>query len=172
MRCSSYVAEETNMSATEPVAKIWKLMTDIGTAMLVTHTEGEDLRARPMAARVEEEDNAVYFFTDADAPKEHEIGHDSRVCLAFADPGRTRFVSVVGVAEVFADVSLAERLWRPADKAYFSDYTDPRLRVIRVTPSKGEFWEGSGILATVVSLLSAGAKQERPKMGENMKVAM
>ncbi len=160
------------MSATEPVAKIWELMTGIGMAMLVTRTDGEDLRARPMAARVEEEDNAVYFFTDADAPKDHEIAHDSHVCLAFADNSRTRYVSVVGVAEVLADVGLAERLWRTADKAYFSDYTDPRLRVIRVTPSRGEFWEGSGVLATVVSLLTAGARHERPKLGENMKVAM
>jgi general stress protein 26 len=160
------------MSATEPVAKIWKLMTDIGTAMLVTHTEGEDLRARPMAARVEEEDNAVYFFTDANAPKDHEIAHESSVCVAFADPMRTRYVSLAGVAEVFADVGLAERLWRAADKAYFSDYTDPKLRIIRVTPSKAEFWEGSGLLTTVVNLLSAGAKHERPKLGEHEKVAM
>ena len=160
------------MSATEPVAKIWKLMTDIGTAMLVTHSGGDDMRARPMAARVEEEDNAVYFFTDAQAPKDQEIEHDSRVCLAFSDPQRTRFVSIVGVAEVFADVGLAERLWRTTDKTYFTAYTDPRLRVIRVTPSKGEFWEGSGLLATVVSLLSAGAKHERPRLGENVKVAM
>ena len=76
------------------------------------------------------------------------------------------------VAEVFADVGLAERLWRTADKTYFSDYTDPRLRVIRVTPARAEYWEGSGLLATVVSLLSAGAKGERPKLGENEKVAM
>lgn len=160
------------MSEAEPVAKIWKLMTDIGTAMLVTHTDGENMRARPMAARVEEEDNAVYFFSDADAPKDREIAHDSHVCLAFADPAQTRFVSVVGIAEAFTDIGLAERLWRAADKAYFTDYTDPRLRVIRVTPTSAEFWEGSGVLATVVSLLTAGARHQRPKLGENLKVAM
>ena len=160
------------MSEMDPVGKVWKLMADISTVMLVTHADGEDLRARPMAARVEEEENAIYFFTDAQAPKDQEIAHDSAVCLTFADNLRTRYVSLTGVAEVFADVGLAERLWRTADKTYFSDYTDPRLRVIRVTPARAEYWEGSGLLATVVSLLSAGAKGERPKLGENEKVAM
>jgi general stress protein 26 len=160
------------MSATEPVEKIWKLMSDVGMAMLVTHAEGEDIRARPMAARVEPDENAIYFFTDAGASKDQEIAHDSHVCLAFADPKSTRFVSVSGVAEVFADASLAERLWRTADKAFFSDYTDPKLRVIRFTPDKGEFWEGAGMLSTFASLLTAGAKHERPKLGENAKVAM
>ena len=160
------------MSATEPVDKIWKLMSDVGMAMLVTHAPNEEMRARPMAARVEPDDGAIYFFTDASAPKDQEIAHDSHVCLVFADPKSSRFISVSGTAEVFADAGLAERLWRTADKAYFSDYTDPKLRVIRVTPDKGEFWEGSGMLATFASLLTASAKHQRPKLGENAKVAM
>jgi len=160
------------MSATEPVDKVWKLMSEVGMAMLVTHAEGEGMRARPMAARVEVDDNAIYFFTDANAPKDQEIAHDSHVCLAFADPKASRFVSITGMAEVFADAGLAERLWRAADKAYFSGVTDPKLRVIRVTPDRGEFWEGSGMLSTFASLLRAGARHERPKLGETAKVAM
>ena len=160
------------MSAPDANEKIWKLMSDVGMAMLVTHADGEEMRARPMAARVEADDNAIYFFTDASAPKDQEIAHDSHVCLAFADPKSTRFVSVTGLAEVYADAGLAERLWKAADKAYFSDYTDPKLRVIRVTPERGEYWEGSGMLATFASLLTASAKKERPKLGENEKVAM
>lgn len=160
------------MSATEPVDTIWKLMSDVGMAMLVTHAQSNDMRARPMFARVETDENAIYFFTDANAPKDQEIAHDSHVCLAFADPKGSRYVSVSGTAEVIANTELAERLWRTADMAYFTNSNDPKLRIIRVTPEKGEYWEGSGMLSTLASLVKAGAKGERPKLGANAKVAM
>jgi general stress protein 26 len=161
------------MSATYPTEKIWKLMEDVGIAMVATHSgHGDAVRARPMAARVESDDNAVYFLTDADAPKDDEIAHNANVCLAFADPKSQRFVSLTGKAEVFASATMAERVWRAADKAFWKDASDPRIRIIRVTPEQGEFWEGAGFVSSVVSMLIAGAKGGRPDLGENAKVAM
>ena len=92
-----------------------------------------------------------------------EIAHNSNVCLAFADPKSQRYVSVTGTAEVFANSALAERVWRTADKAFWKDAYDPRIRVIRVTPDQGEYWEGSGMVLSVVSMLIAGAKGSRPE---------
>ncbi len=161
------------MSAKDPSERIWELMKDIGIAMVVTHTgNGDEVRARPMAARPEVEDNAIYFLTDADTPKDGEIEHDSHVCIAFADTRGQRFVSVTGTAEVFANSAMAERVWKTADKAFWKDHYDPRIRVIRVTPEQGEYWEGAGLIASVVSMITAGAKGERPNFGECEKVAM
>jgi len=161
------------MSAKDPSEQIWKLMQDVGVAMVVTHcADGGAVRARPMSARPEIDDNAIYFLTDADAPKDHEIEDNSSVCLAFADPKSQRYVSVTGAAEVFADPALAERVWSPADKAFWKDADDPRIRVIRVIPDRGEYWEGAGLVAGVVSMLVAGARGRRPSLGEGAKVAM
>ena len=161
------------MSEKDPTEHIWKLMDDVGLAMVVTHAgKGDSVRARPMAARPELDDNAIYFLTDAEAPKDQEIAHNSNVCLAFADPKGQRFVSVTGTAEVFANSAMAERVWRTADKAFWKDAGDPRIRVIRVTPEQGEYWEGSGLVASAVSMLIAGAKGKRPNLGESAKVAM
>ena len=161
------------MSSKDPSQHIWKLMSDIGTAMVVTNSGvGDALRARPMLARAEIDDNAIYFLTDSDAPKDHEIAHNSNVCLAFSDPKGNRYVSVTGMAEVFANSAMAERVWLTADKAFWPDANDARIRVIRVTPDQGEYWEGAGMIASVVSMIAAGAKGERPKLGDSEKVAM
>ena len=61
---------------------------------------------------------------------------------------------------------------RPTDEAFWKDAHDPRIRVIRVTPEKGQYWEGAGLVAGVASMLIAGAKGARPKLGENAKVEM
>ncbi len=161
------------MSAQDPTETIWKLMQDIGVAMVATHSgKGDAVRARPMAARVESDDNAVYFLTDADAPKDEEIAHNANVCLAFADPRSQRYVSLTGTAEVFSNSAMAERVWQTADKAFWKDANDPRIRVIRVTPDQGQFWEGAGLVASAVSMLMASAKGRRPDLGESAKVAM
>ena len=157
----------------DPHEQIWKLMDDIGIAMIVTHSgEGDMVRARPMMARVESDDNAIYFLTDAEAPKDHEIAHNSNVCLTFSDTKKNRYVSVSGAAEVFANAELAERVWRAADKAFWSGPQDAKIRVIRVIPDKGEFWEGSGLVSTVASMIVASAQGKRPNLGEGAKVAM
>ena len=63
------------MSAAETnVNRVWALMKDIGIAQVVTHDgDSETLRARPMAAHPDARDNAIYFLTDADAPKDEAV---------------------------------------------------------------------------------------------------
>ena len=161
------------MSNKDPSERIWKLMQDIGICMVVTHSgEGDAVHARPMAARPEIEHNAIYFLTDSEAPKDREIEHNSNVCLAFADKGDNSYVSVSGSAKVFADAEFAERLWSSADKAFWKDARDPKIRIVRVTPDQGEYWEGPGMLVTMVKMLAASAGGKRPDLGENRKVAM
>jgi general stress protein 26 len=151
--------------------QIWTLMGEIETAMIVTHA-GDALRARPMVARPEREHNAIYFLTDANAPKDQEIEQDAKVCLTFSDTKANRYVSVTGSADVLADPALVESLWKTAEKAFWKSPQDPQIRVIRVTPDRGEYWEGAGMISTFVNVIAAGAKGERPKLGENAKVAM
>jgi general stress protein 26 len=67
-------------------ARVWALMEKIGFCMLASR-DGEEIRARPMAAYVEEEDGKVYFLTDKASAKEEEVAARPEVCLAFADAG-------------------------------------------------------------------------------------
>ena len=161
------------MNDKEPSEHIWTLMGDIGICMVVTHSgEGDAVRARPMAARAEIEDNAIYFLSDAGTPKDREIKHNSNICLAFSDVKANRFVSVTGTAEVFADAGAGPSPVVRVDKAWFKSADDPNIRIIRVTPDQGEYWEGPGMIASVVKMIAATAVGTRPDLGDNKKVAM
>ena len=161
------------MADKDPNERIWELMSDINIAMIVTHSgQGDALRARPMAAQVVADDHAVYFFTDARAPKDDEVKHNSNVCLTFADESGNNYVSVTGEAEVVQDAELAKRIWTPAAKAWFTGPDDPQLRILKVTPDKGEFWEGPGLVARTAAMAAAIVGGNRPKMGESEKVSM
>ena len=52
--------------------RVWKLIKKIGFCMLSTH-DGEDIRARPMAAHADRDGHAIYFLTDADSHKDEDI---------------------------------------------------------------------------------------------------
>jgi general stress protein 26 len=77
------------------VDRAWDLMKKIGFAMLVTR-DGEKLRARPMSAYLERENNAIYFLTDARHHKDDEIARNPGINLSFADAGDQKYVSVTG----------------------------------------------------------------------------
>ena len=53
---------------------LYELIDDFDTAMLVTHSSGAGMHARPMAVAQLKPDADTYFVTSIDAPKIAEIG--------------------------------------------------------------------------------------------------
>jgi general stress protein 26 len=154
------------------VEHAWNLMKQIQVGMLVTHNgHGDHLRARPMAAHMSPDENAIYFLADAETTKDHEIEENSNVCVAFSDPKGQRFVSVTGQAQVANDRTKIKELWSVAAKAYWDSADDPSIRILRVTPENAEYWESFGKL---VSLVKMGVAQisGRPNLGANEKVSL
>ncbi len=89
--------------------RVWELMKKISICMFATW-DGRELHARPMGAYVRPEDNAVYFLSDARRHKEQEVNQYSKVCLAFADTGGQKYVSLAGHAEVTSDRGKISRI--------------------------------------------------------------
>jgi general stress protein 26 len=155
------------------IDRVWTLMRDIGIAMVVTHSgQGDALRARPMAARADADENAIFFLTDAEAPKDEEVARNDNVCLAFCDVKGQRYVSVTGRASVSDDRARIKQLFSAADKAFWRDASDPATRLLRVAPAEAEYWEGPGLIVTAVKMLAAGAAGQRPNLVENEKVRL
>jgi general stress protein 26 len=82
--------------------RAWELMKKIGFAMLVTH-DGDKLRARPMSAYLERENNVIYFLSDAHRHKDEEIARDPGVNLSFANASDQKYVSVTGTRPDIGD---------------------------------------------------------------------
>ncbi|MBI5263216.1 MAG: pyridoxamine 5'-phosphate oxidase family protein [Bradyrhizobium sp.] len=153
------------------VERVWDLMKKIGFAMLVTR-DGDKLRARPMAAYVERDENAVYFLTDARRHKDEEIARDPSVNLSFADTGGQKYVSLTGTAVVSNDRAKIEQLFSTPAKAWWDSAEDPNIRVLKVTPDDAEFWDSPGSVISYVKMATAAVTGTRPDLGDNRKVAM
>jgi general stress protein 26 len=153
--------------------KVWDLIDDIKFAMLVTHDgEGDELRARPMHAHGEREEDAIYFLSDRRHHKDDEIHINDNVCVAFADNSGMRYVSVTGTATVLEDRSKVHDLWDASNKAFWDDENDPNICVLRVRPSMAEFWAGAGKIVTTVKMAAAALTGAKPDLGINRKVAL
>jgi len=153
------------------VERVWELMNKIGFAMLVTR-DGNKLRARPMSAYLQRDENAIYFLTDARRHKDEEIARDPSVNLSFADAGSQKYVSLTGMAVVSNDRAKIEQLFTTAAKAWWNSADDPNIRVLKITPDDAEFWDSPGTVISYVKMATAAVAGTRPDIGDNRKVAM
>ena len=153
------------------VDRVWELMKKIGFAMLVTR-DGDKLRARPMSAYLERENNAVYFLTDARRHKDEEIAKNPGINLSFADASDQNYVSVTGTAVVSNDRTKIKQLFSTEAKAWWDSAEDPNIRVLKITPDDAEFWDSPGTVISYVKMAAAAVTGTRPEIGDNRKVAM
>jgi general stress protein 26 len=148
-------------------------MASFDTAMLVTRTAGNHLRARPLALAELKEDGIVYFATVVDSPKVHEIESDAHVNVTMQD--KRRFVSLSGFAHLVRDRAVIDRMWSEAWKVWFpKGKDDPSLCLIALDPVQAEYWDNKGTKGLAYLLESAKAywKGERPEIedAQNAKV--
>jgi len=151
--------------------RVWEMMKTIGFAMLVTR-DGDKLRARPMSAVVERDQNAIYFLTDARRHKDEEIARDPNVNLSFADAGSQKYVSLTGVATISNDRAKIREMFSIPAKAWWDSAEDPNIRVLKVSPDDAEYWDSPGTVVSYVKMAAAAMTGSRPDLGDNRKVAL
>ncbi len=151
--------------------RAWDLMKKIGFAMLVTR-DGDKLRARPMSAYLERDENAIYFLTDARRHKDEEIARNPGINLSFANASDQKYVSVTGTAVVSNDRAKIKELFSTPAKAWWSSADDPDIRILKITPDDAEFWDSPGSVISYVKLAAAAMTGSRPDLGDNRKVAL
>ena len=160
-----------NDNTARDIDRAWELMKKIGFAMLVTR-DGDKLRARPMSAYLERDNNAIYFLTDARRHKDDEIARNPNVNLSFADAGSQKYVSVSGTAAVSNDRAKIKQLFSTPAKAWWDSADDPNIRVLKISPEDAEFWDSPGTVISYVKMAAAAVTGTRPNIGENRKVAI
>ena len=151
--------------------RVWKLMEKISFCMLSTH-DGEDIRARPMAAHIDRDGHAIYFLTDADSHKDEDIESNPSVGLAFADPGGQKYVSLTGRAAISNNRQKIRELWSTPARAWWDSPDDPSLRVLEVTPKDAQYWDSPGTVVSYVKMLAAAVTDSPPAVGDSGKVTL
>lgn len=99
--------------------KIWNLIKNQHTAVLVTVAEDGSLDSRPMGCLQEDFDGTLCFMTFKDTPKLLEIGENRHVLVSYARPGNYEFVSVSGRARMVDSPAEIHRLWNEGLRVWF-----------------------------------------------------
>lgn len=128
--------------AQNDAAKLGELIKDIRVAMLTTVDKEGRLHSRPMATQQTEFDGTLWFFTDANSVKVHELQRDRHVNVSYANPEDQRYVSVSGMASTMTDRGKMEELWSPLHKAWFpKGLDDPNIALLRIDVDRAEYWD-------------------------------
>lgn len=153
-------------SPAEVEDRVWELIEKIDFCMFVTW-DGSRQRARPLSARTDRNEHAIYFLVDKDGEKNGQIDAFPTVSLAFSDVGAMKFVTVSGTAAITNDREKIHELWSDFDKAWWDSENDPDIRLLTVTPEDAELWDSPGKLVATAKMLAAAVTGARPEVGDH-----
>ncbi|NGP18225.1 pyridoxamine 5'-phosphate oxidase family protein [Devosia aurantiaca] len=160
---------DNDKSPAEIQDRIWELAKKIDFCMFTTW-DGERQRSRPLSARPERENHAIYFLVDAEGEKNWQVDKFPWVSCAWADNSNFNYVVVSGNAKVTNDRVKIKDLWTDFDKAWWEDENDPSIRLLTVTPEDAELWDSPGKLVSFAKMAVAAVTGKGPEMGTNEKV--
>lgn len=151
-------------------AELWEYIKDIKVAMMVSR-DADKLRARPMHIVQDGFEGTLFFYTNRQSDKVHEIEKEHDVCLAFGDPDDDTYVSCSGVARIVRDQGLIDRYWNPFVAAWFpKGRKDENIAMIEVHVNKAEIWDADESKMTqLFEIAKANLTDEKPDMGKNRK---
>lgn len=157
-----------SVPVTHDVQQLFDKIKDVRIAMFTTADEQGSLHARPMFTHEPDSDGALWFFTEKDSAKIHELRQESRVNLGYADPGANLYVSVSGRCQVVEDRQKIKELWSEPLRGWFPDGPeDPNIALLRVDVEQGEYWESSSnLLVRAYAYAKAVVTGQRPADNE------
>lgn len=133
---------EKNLQNTEAVAKMKKLAEDVKMCMLATIDSSDNLYGRPMTTMQVEDDGTIWFFTSDHTDAAHKAKADDKVCLNYAHPGKSTYMTVQGSTALVKDKKKMEELWNPMLKAWFpKGLKSEDIALLKVTPEQAHYWD-------------------------------
>ena len=121
-------------------------------------SSGESEGVRPMNVRKVDEAGNLWFLMAGDSHTVQELGADGSVDLLFQGSAHSDFLHLVGTASTSRDAAKIKELWEPVLKTWFTEgENDPRITVVKVTPSRGYYWDNKhgNVVAGVKMMIGA-----------------
>jgi len=143
--------------------KVAELIKGVRVAMLATFDPADPGRPhiRPMYTQEVDPDaftGDLWFMSDTDSAKVHEIDTVHRVALTYAAPDKNRYIAIHGVATCERNPAKARELWNVHAKAWWPNGPDdPNLTLVRVRVESAEYWDGPSNTSYMISLLKSVA---------------
>ena len=103
---------------------------------------GESNGDRPMNVRQVDDEGNLWFLSASDSRKNQELAIDPSVKLYFQGSKHSDFMQLNGTATITRDQKKIEELWSRMVEVWFTEgKDDPRITVIKVTPTEGYYWD-------------------------------
>jgi general stress protein 26 len=119
---------------------------------------GLPFSTRPMSPQKVDDNGDLWFLSANDSHKNAELATDPMVQLLFQGSKYSDFLTVYGIAEISEDKEKIKELWEPILKTWFTEgIDDPRISVIKVSPTQGYYWDNKhgNAIAFVKQLVGA-----------------
>lgn len=151
---------------TAEMARLGELIEDMPVAMMTTLDDTHALVSRPMTTLEMDAQGALWFFTDLRSTKLAQL---KEVNLAFADGGKSSYVSLSGHGQTESDAARIQALWTPMAKPWFPEGpASPNLALLKFVPKSAEFWDASSSSMVRLFAMVASIVSGRPvAMGEH-----
>jgi general stress protein 26 len=121
--------------------KIWNLIKDEHTAVLVTISPDGSLDSRPMGCIQKEFDGTLWFLTFKDSPKIFEIAENQQALVSYAHPSDHKFISISGQARLVDDPAQVHALWSEGFRVWFPDGPNsPNIALLAVDVEVAKVW--------------------------------
>lgn len=157
----------------DQITKLWEMMKSTKFAMLTTE-DGDNLRARPMAASQSSFDGTLWFFTSAKSHKVDEVQSDHRVGVTYADPKLQNYVSLSGRGTLVQDKAAIDEHWSELLATWFPNgKDDPDVALLRIEVTQAEYWDApNSKMVHAYGYVKAKLTGTPPAGGENEKVKL
>ncbi len=131
-----------DLAGGDAIEKMSELIKEAKTCFFCTSLNNGDLDARPMNVLEVDKQGNLWFLSASDSHKNDELQKDAHVRLFFQGSPHSEFLHLEGVATVSRDKEKIKHLWNFILKTWFTEgQDDPRITVIKVTPSHGYYWD-------------------------------
>lgn len=132
-----------DLNNAEAVAKIRELAGKAKSCFFCTAVAtGGSNGSRPMSVQTIDDSGNLWFLSASDSHKNLEIARNPEVKLYFQGSAHSDFLQLEGKATISTDAQKIKELWEPVLKTWFTEgENDPRITVIRFTPSAGYYWD-------------------------------
>jgi general stress protein 26 len=148
-----------NLDGHAAVVKIRELVKQSPTCFFCTGiTSGKHIPTRPMAVQNIDDDGILWFLAASDSSLCEDLAHDPAAQLLFQGSAHSDFLTLYARGEVSVDNAKIDALWEPIMKTWFTEgKADPRIRVVKVTPVQGYYWDTKHNRAIAFAKMVAGA---------------
>lgn len=137
---SNAISPHENLSGSAAIEKIKIITEGAGTCFFSTRVNA-DTKTRPMALQDVDAEGNLWFLSDVNSDKNHEITSDSEVELYFMNNSKYEYMFIKGKATISQDKALVEKYWTNFANAWFDGKDDPSISVIKVVPNDGYYYQ-------------------------------